>query len=437
MTHDLPITGYSFGPEHVIAPTAGGDVFVSIGPWGAHNGPHTGHIEGNAKADWMGLYARTIDEMEEIVGDGDMVCEVGETCGIAEADLEARIVDYVTPAAPFVVTEVFLERIEPIGVYYGTDEHWRVRGRVAYYSYDFGHLREISGDLRDAMIAAGYVDPWTVHAPSGNLITGEPVVLAAGDTIARPQTVAEVVPLHPGFYRGKFGVPESPWQQMEFFTSNSESDRSESFYTWLAPGLEASLAAVLEAEALDPVSFRYHQTFLVERRWRAEMALSNQDWMDRDDYSTLFTALGGWWENTPGPCDGMSEDCDGLFSIFPIRKDTAFYSAAFYESSDVSYLAIFQDPDEVPSTRYGEVVTPAVPDPSAGTLIVKWRNFSGTELGYQGLGYRLDTDGGTLRIAWGTMAPSEAAVVLPSVPANTDVCDGTTLTCHNHDRPGS
>jgi hypothetical protein len=78
---------------------------------------------------------------------------------------------------------------------------------------------------------------------------------------------------------------------------------------------------------------------------------------------------------------------------------------------------------------------PADPDPSAGTLVVKWRNFSGGELGYQGLGYRLDTDGRILRIAWGAMAPSEAAVVLPPVPANTDVCDGTTLTCHNHDRP--
>ena len=87
-----------------------------------------------------------------------------------------------------------------------------MRGRVAYYSYDFVHLREISGDLRDAMITAGYVDPWSVHAPSGNLVTGEPVVLAAGDTIARPQTVAEQVPGQPGFYRGKFGVPESPWQ---------------------------------------------------------------------------------------------------------------------------------------------------------------------------------------------------------------------------------
>jgi hypothetical protein len=436
VTHDLPIAGYSFGPEQVIAPTAGGDVFVSIGPWGAHSGPHTGHLEGNAKGDWMGLYARSLDQLQELAGDGDMVCEAGETCGIAEADLDARIVDYVTPAAPFTVNAVTLERIEPPGVYYGTDEHWRVRGRVAYYTYDFIHLREISGDLRNAMLAAGYVDPWTVHMPSDNLITGEPVMLSTGDTIARPQTVAEEVPGHPGFYRGKFGVPESPWQQMEFFTANSETDRSESYYTWLAPALEASLAAVLEAEALDPLSFRYHQTFLTERRWQAEMALSNQDWMDRDDYSTLFSALGGWWENTASPCDGMSVDCDELFSIFPIRKDTALYSAGLYESADVSYLAIHAYSDELPPTQFGEVITPADPDPSAGTLIIKWRNFGGSDLGYQGLGYRLDTAGRTLRIAWGAMAPSEAAVVLPAVPDNTDPCDGATLTCHNHNRPG-
>jgi hypothetical protein len=437
VTHDLPIAGYSFDADQVVAPTAGGDVYISIGPWGAHNVPHTGHIEGNAKADWMALYAHTLDQLEELAGDGDLLCEATETCGIPQADLEARIIDYVAPGDPFEITDVRLERIEPAGVYYGTDEHWRVRGRLAYYSYDFGHLREISADLRDAMVAAGYVDPWTVHAPSGNLISGTPVVVAAGDAIARPQTVAEQVPGHPGFYRGKFGVPESPWQQMEFFTHNESTGRDESFYIWLDPALEADLAAVLEAEGLDPLSFRYHQPFLTERRWKAEMALSNQDSMSRDDYSTLFSALGGWWENTAAPCDGMSADCDELFSIFPIQKDTAFYAAALYESADVSYLAIHAYSDEMPPTLFGEVVSPANPDPTAGTAVIKWRDFGGMDAGYQGIGYRLDTAGRTLRIAWGAIVASEAAVALPPVPTDTDLCDGSTLTCHTHDRPGS
>jgi hypothetical protein len=411
-------------------------VYVSVGPWGAHHAPHTGHIEGNAKADWFALYAHELAQLDELAGDMDGTCESGETCGVAEADLEAGIVDYVAPSDPFEINEVILERLEPAGVYYGTDEHWRVRGRVAYYSYDFVHLREISADLRDAMIAAGYVDPWTVHAPSDNLITGEPVVLASSETIARPQTVAEPVPGHPGYYAGKFGVPESPWQQMEFFTFNEDTSRQESWYTWVASSLETQLAALLETEGLDPDSFRYHQPFLTERRWKAEMALSNQEAMRRDDYSTLHSALGGWWENTALACDGTTALCDELFSMFPIRKDTAFYDAALYHSPDVSYLAIHAWSDEIPPTRYGEVISPSDPDPEAGSLVILWRDFDGTELGYEGVSYRLDSAARILRIAWGGLAAVEGAVVIPPVPDNADICDGSGLTCHNHDRPG-
>jgi hypothetical protein len=435
--HDLPLADYVVGSEHVILPTAGGDIFVSLGPWGAHNGPHTGHIEGNAKADWIGLYAHSLDQMVELAGNGNGDCEAGETCGLAEADILAGIVDYVAPAGPFNVTDVRLERLDPAGVYFGTDEHWRVRGHVAYYSYDFVHLREISSDLRDAMLVAGYDDPWAEDLPTDNLITGAPVVLGAGDTIARPQTVAEAVPGHPGFYRGKFGVPESPSQQMEFFTSNRNSGFQESFYTWLAPDLEDALAAALETEGLNPLSFRYHQPFLTERRWRAEMALSNRDRMSLDDYASVFSALGGWWENTAAACDGMVAICDQLFSIFPIRKDTAFYDAALYETAAVSYLAIHAYSDDNPPTQYGEVVDPAEPDPIADSLIVKWRDFGGTVTGYQGVAYRLDVPGRTLRIAWGAIAATEGAVVSPAIPENTDLCDGASVTCHNHDRPES
>jgi hypothetical protein len=436
VTHGIPLAGYTLSAEHIVAPTAGGDVFVSIGPWGAHHGPHTGHAEGNAKADWAALYAHRLDQLVELSGDADGVCESGETCGVAQADIEARVLDYVVPSSPFEVTEVFLERLDPPGVYFGTNEHWRVRGSTSHYGYDFVHLREISAGLRDAMIAAGYTDPWTVHAPSANLIAGPGVALSAGATIAKPQTLADPVPGHPGFFTGKFGYPETPWQQLEFFTRNGSTGRDESYYRWLAPGLEAQLAALLEAEGLNPVSFRYHQPFLVgvERGWRAEMALSNQPWMDRDDYSTVSSALGGWWESTGGPCDGMSVLCDELFSIFPIRKDTVFYDAALYHSADVSNLAIHVSAG-VPE-RFGEVVTPAAPDPIAGTLVIKWRNFGGMLLGYQGLAYRVDTPGRRLRVSWGPTVAAEGFVVVPPIPANTDVCDGTTLTCHDHDRPG-
>ena len=120
---------------------------MSIGPWGAHVAPHTGHLKGNAKADWVGLYARRLDQLSELTGDGDGVCEAGEVCGISQADLEARTLDFVAPADDFMIDSVRLERLHAAGEYFGGVEHWRVGGHVGSYSYDFAHLREISADF--------------------------------------------------------------------------------------------------------------------------------------------------------------------------------------------------------------------------------------------------------------------------------------------------
>ena len=436
LVHDLPRNGYSFGTAHVVVPTAGGDIYVSIGPWGAHSGPHTGHLEGNGKADWMGLYAHSLDQLTELTGDHDGTCETGEVCGVSQSDLDARMLDYAAPLDDFEITDVRLDVLHPPGEFYGSDEHWLIRGHVAQYEYGFGHVREVSADLRDAMIAAGYVDPWTVHLPSGNLITGAALVLNKGDLIARPQTFAAPVPGYPGYYTGSDPTRQTPRHVVEFFTHNGDTSRDESFYTWLAPALEAQLAGVLQAEGLNPASFRYSSPALAGRTWmwRAEMALSNQEWSSSDDYSSLFSQLGGWWETAGAPCDGVSNRCDELFAIFPIRKDTAFYDPALYHSPAVSYLAGRQFRSGVPPTQYGEVLAPSVPHPVAGTLVFKWRNSSGAVIGYQGASYLVDQAGRLLRIAWGPVVAAEAAVVVPPVPADTDACNGVTLTCHNHDR---
>ncbi len=438
ISHDLPFASYSLADDHVVIPTSGGNIYLSIGTWGAHSGPHTGHLEGNAKADWGGQYAWTLDQLTELLGDNDGVCESGETCGITQADLEARIVDYVAPTDEFQITGVTLEWLTAPDEYYGSNEYWRVEANVGQYHYGFIHLRDISNDLRNAMIAAGYTDPWTVHTASNDLITGGPVTLGKGQTIARPQTVAVPVPGHPGYYTGKWTTPETPWQQIEFFTYNNDTRREESFYTWLAPSLEDQLAAIFQAQGLSPTAFRFNQGFLTgtEWMWKGEMALSNQTWSDRDDYSGLFSALGAWWETMGGPCDGISNQCDEMFSIFPIRKDTVFYDPGLYHHPDVSYLAGWRIRGGVQPTRYGEVIAPAEPDPINGTLIIRWTLQSGALIGYQGASYRLDTTGRILRIAWGNVVSTETEVIIPPIPTNTDVCTGTTLTCHDHEWNG-
>ena len=81
VTHDIPLAGYSIGPEHIVAPTVGGDIFVSIGPWGAHVGPHTGHLVGNhGRAD-----ARAVDH------DADVGTALGH--GLGDGPGEHRVIN--------------------------------------------------------------------------------------------------------------------------------------------------------------------------------------------------------------------------------------------------------------------------------------------------------------------------------------------------------
>jgi hypothetical protein len=442
VTHDLPLRAYNFNAEHIVAPTAGGDIYVSVGPWGAHSLPHTGHFEGNIKADWMGYYVERLDQLKELASPSLLngVCEADEVCGLPEDELLERVVEFVPPADGFVVHEVTLKNLAPASVgYYQSNEHWVVAGRVGPYFYGFQHLRQISAGLRDAMLAAGYADPSTIHTPSDNLITGSPVMLDRSHTIGQPQIQAVQVDHHPGYYmRNNAGAAaQPPHQQMEFQVMNGGELRDESYYEWLPRHLRDRLAALLQNEGLNPESFRYRSHIgRLDALWRAEMALSNQKWSDSTDYSSLLAALGSWPEN---PGDGCSTGvrCDSSFSIFPISKHTAFYDPTLYEAPAVNYLVTRGQADGSLDgyrlTHFGEVLESATPDPVAGSMVLKWTNAAGAAAGYQSVSYRLDSSASRLRIAWGpTVATrAEAAAATPPIPTNDDACDGELLTCHS------
>ncbi len=337
-----------------------------------------------------------------------------------------------------------LDGLAPASVgYYQSSEQWRVEGQVGQYFYTFQHLRRISAGLRDAMLAAGYVDPWTIHAASDDLITGSPIALGRSQTLGQPQIQAIPVPGHPRYFVRNIGgsVAEPPHQQMEFSVMNGAELRDESYYEWLPGDLRDRLAALLENEGLNPDSFRYRPyASRLLPLWRAEMALSNQKWSDSGDYSSLFGALGSWTEN---PGDGCSSSvlCDGAFSIFPISKDTVFYDPALYEMPSVNYLVTRSQADGSVDgfrlTHYGEVIAPATPDPVAGSMIFAWTDAAGVAAGYQSASYRLDSAASRLRIAWGPAAATAdgAAATIPPVPTNGDACDGELLTCHSHSEP--
>lgn len=445
----FPFRDYDYADDHLVIHTPGGDVYMSLGPWGAHVGPHTGHLEGNAKADWFGQYAWTLDQLTELENDSGGipgVCEDGDLCGIRESELLDRAVTYAAPDDDFEITGVTLERVDPSGNYYPHGEHWRVEGRLANFRFSFLHLRGIAADVRDAMVAAGYTDPDGVHSASGNLITGDPVVLAEDDGIAHPQIAADAAAGHPGWYTGKWGTPETPFQQMEIFTSNRATDREESFYTWLPGPTQDRLQAMLNTAASSPLTFRYDQNFLSDWLWRSEMRLSNQSWTERDRYDSIHAALGGWWESTGDPdCDPeASIRCDRLFSIWPVSRDVEPYRPELYEHEErTGYLVALREvAGGGRDVRYGEVVDPLLPEEpadAADTIVIRWRQGAGFDSDgrYQAIAYRADPDARKLRIAWGPFAPTAADALAPPVPTDAAICDGVTLTCHDHVRnPG-
>lgn len=447
---DWPFRDYDYTDDHLVIHTPGGDVYMSVGPWGAHVGPHTGHLEGNAKADWIGQYAWRRDqltELENTSGGAEGVCEKGDLCGIRESELLDRAVTFAAPDDDFRITEVRLNRTHSPNPYYNTDEQWRVEGRLGSFQFSFDHIRKVAPDLRDAMVAAGYPDPWEVEDPDrGNLLpAGETIRLAEDDGVALPQIAGQPVPGYPGWYTGQWGIPDSPFQQMEIFTYDRAADRAESFYTWLPPATQDRLQAILNTAASAPVTFRYEQPWTSDWLWRSEMRLSNQRWSDRGAYDSIHAALGGWWESTGDPgCDPEANvHCDRLFSIWPISSGVALYDPGLYEYREVAYLVAIREVDAGGGrdVRYGEVVAPLLPETpadAADTIVLRWREGQGfPDTGrYQAIAYRADPDARKLRIAWGPFAPTaaDAAALAPPVPTDAAICDGVTLTCHDHVR---
>src|SRR5262245_10977024 len=74
---DIPLN-YTLGSDYLGVQTTGGVLKVSIGPWGSHSQPHTGHSKGDPKSNWIGAYAYSYSDLTELAGDGDTVCEVSE-----------------------------------------------------------------------------------------------------------------------------------------------------------------------------------------------------------------------------------------------------------------------------------------------------------------------------------------------------------------------
>jgi len=444
---DLPFA-YTIpgGGSRLEAPTADGSpVYVSLGPYGAHFQPLTGHPSGDAKANLVGFLAADDSELEELVGNGNGIREPGEVWGyplggdLSGDRVRQRRPVYRAPADGVVYSVVYEEA--PTGTYFDNEPKWRVDLRLASgVELDFGHVGAIAPALAAQVLSLTGVDPSTFSGPAGtDLLAGyAPIAVSTGDPLALPQILADPVPGHPGYYQGGGSFLDIPWAQMEVFVPYHVGSRESlggdfCIYRFMTPAHRAELQAVMDLDMTDPQSQRYRdQPWLARWMWSAQGGLCQAENPLPKDFSSLYTWLGGWAER---PESGTTPD--ELFSFVPIDRESAAYDVSNYDSAAVDHLVIrnlwpgpysWTMPDASTANPFfpvGEVLSW-----NSSSLLLKWRDLNPTNaVVYQRAAYLLDASG--LKIEWGNFAATAGGATLPTLLPG-DPCDDSTILCYQH-----
>lgn len=478
---DLPFA-YSIGAERLLVPSGAPSevLHLSLGGWGAHFSPQTGHLEGNAKTDMMAQYVGSAAALTELANGPTGtagVCDVnlvithaGEVCGVwgglAGEAIRARMFTYRAPYAGTVTAIVYEERPRsasaPETHYFDNPPHWSVHVDFpGGLTIRFVHVGRITGAVRAGLIAATGIDPDT-YTPSSTLgapdfcppspgrcevnVLGEaPFAISALAEIGKAQTDAAPIPGHPGYYRGQIGPSVPPWSQVEFFMHEQLTGQGADVcvYQYLPAPRQTALASVMTADMLNPGSLRYGDNeFVRPWRYRAEAELCNNDGYLRrseSDFSSIHAQLGGWFERaSPGATPNEQ------FSIARIHQGAGAYSPTLYDvlagtSQPTEYLIARRRTDNAayvwsaPGTGALNVWYPAseVLELTSSSFTVKWREISGATL-YQRAAYALDGDG--LKIKWGAFSTTLAGAATPTLAAG-EACNDATVLCYAHARP--
>lgn len=478
---DLPFA-YTVGAERLIVPTSIVDapLHLSLGGWGAHFGPQTGHLEGNAKIDMMAQFVGSVGDLTELVNgpggtpevcDQNLVWAGTEICGVwgglSGELIRARIFTYRAPYSGTVTEVAYEERPRPASAptthYFDNVPHWSVTVEFpGGMTIRFGHLGQIVGAVRAGLISNGInpdtytpsstVGAWNYCPPSPgrcrvNVLNGATFGIAAGDEIAKAQTDAAEISGHDGYYRGQIGPSIPPWSQVEFFMSEALGFRGADVcaYQYLPAARRTELAALMTADMLNPNSLRYSENgFVRPWKFRAEAELCNNDGYllrDENDFSSIHAQLGGWFER---PAPGVTPN--EQFSIARIHQGATAYDASLYDvllgtaqPSEHLIGRVRTDGAAFSWTVPGIAAAVAVHYPTGEVLeltdsgfVVKWREIGPASLTlYQRAAYELDGEG--LRIQWGGLSTTLAGTVAPALTPGA-ACNDTTTLCYNHSR---
>lgn len=459
---DLPWVSSAIQPgdRRLEVSTQGDSIHVALGGYGAHFQPLTGHAFGDRKANFAGFLPADDSEMDELIGDGigndDGDCsaaelELGGCAYWAEADgslVRQRTPWYVASQNGLIFGMQL--RAAPSGTYFDDVPHWQVAMKYdSGIEMELGHIGRIDDDVALAVFTETGCDPrsWEICpgvGPGTDLLLGiPPIPVSAGDPVAQPQVMADEVPGHPGYRVGGGGFGEYPWAQMEFNVSAVIGGQriNTCVFGLINSDRRDEYRVVMEADMVDPSSQRYRLRW--EPRdwtWQAESALCNSPWQGGYDFSSLFTALGGWYERTDA-----GTVSDEIVSFAPIATETGLYNPSSYQPGTDTLILRQRDHNvgpfswTMPDSSVLEVFYPAseLVERTPSSLLVLWRDigWSGGDP-YQAAAYRLDEDG--LTIEWGPFATTAGAAqaATPTLDPG-EPCNETTVICYNHnEQPG-
>lgn len=446
VSRSLPIPfEYTVEADHLAVVTEVGSVPVLIGPWGAHAPPHTGHPEGNVKSDWTGLWTPRRDsselvEVAYVTGDVSAGCpNDGSRCGLSRSYLESHIPFYRFPDDEVRVIGVQFLGQSSDNPYDG--KSWAIGVELCPYRYILDHVGGISDELVAAVILELGEDPFDSPAIGPNLIEGFSVTMPANTDLGRPHIKAYDIAENADYVTGPGGVfggvPHAQIEWTAVHMAESVDGYARPEYDYMDAALVVQLEAMLDLQAVKyEDSFRYADTETWQ--WMSEHVLVATEPFHREESTGLTSGIGGWWQRPEtdvcDPAPFADPACAETFSIFPIHDQGTFYDAALYASSEVNYLAYRGTSvgGAWDFYSFGEVISPATPDPTSGTLYIHWRGPLVDD--YQVVSYRFDPMSERMRFRYGpledaAMVVDPLALPAPAVPDIGDACTNDTLIC--------
>ncbi len=434
-TIDLPFS-YSIGTHTLELPVAGGTIYANIGAFGGHFHPHSGDFLGDTKSNLTGLFARSYRELEELAGNGNGQCDIGESCGYW-GGLTGDIITQQTPTytAP---SDAVLRRLTfheaSIPAYFGTPPHWEIELSMgSRFTLRIGHLASIAPSLRDKILDATGIDTDGYTSPLGNLFTNGSIRINIGEALGQPHVFATEIAGFPGYYSGGGGIASVPLAQMEFPFIDHNENAEVCLFNFLDTTRRAAIQTAMDNDMEDPDSARYGPNVDLKWLWGAEGVLCPAHSSLPEGFGSIHTRLGGWTERPTA-----TTTVDEWFAIVPIAKTAAIYDMSNYDSAAVNHVVARHPgpglpplsltmPDLTEITAF--LVAGEVLEETSDSLLIKWRNIWTSDV-YQRATFLLDSEG--LKIKWGDFATTRDSATQPTL-ATDEACNDSEVICYDHE----